>query len=95
MRCEVAYAGPDGAFLETVELPDGANVAAAIAASGFAQRHPAVVVDDDHVGVWSERRSLTAVLREGDRVEIYRPLVADPKQARRMRAERAPLKRGR
>ncbi len=95
MRCEIAYVGPDVAFLETVTLPEGADLAAAITASGFAARHPDVVVDDEHVGVWSKRCALSTRLRDGDRVEIYRELVADPKHARRMRAERAPLRRGR
>lgn len=95
MRCEVAYAGPEGQFLDAVDLPEGADIAAAIAASGIARRVAGLRVDDEHVGVWSERRTLASVLRDGDRVEIYRDLAADPMQARRRRAERQPLPRAR
>jgi putative ubiquitin-RnfH superfamily antitoxin RatB of RatAB toxin-antitoxin module len=87
-RAEVCYAGPEGQFLLPVELPDGATLADAIDASGIRSRVPGLVVDDRHVGVFSRPRPLLTPLAEGDRVEIYRPLKIDPREARRERAAR-------
>ncbi|MFN7552292.1 MAG: RnfH family protein [Pseudomonadota bacterium] len=85
-RAEVCYAGPEGQFLLQVELPAGATLRDAIDASGILARVPALVVDDRHVGVFSKPRSLSSPVAEGDRVEIYRPLKTDPREARRARA---------
>ena len=87
MQVEVVFALPDAQRCITLDLPEGATVADAISASGF----DAAGVDDEHVGVWNRRVTLATTLREADRVELYRPLVADPKQARRVRAERNPV----
>ena len=87
MRVEVVLALPASQHCVALDLPDGATVADAIAASGL----DASAIDDDHVGIWNRRVTLATVLREADRVELYRPLVADPKQARRVRAERNPV----
>ena len=64
----------------------GANLADAIAASGIEKTFPELEVDPDRVGVWGRKAPLTQELRHGDRVEIYRPLIADPKEVRRARA---------
>ena len=90
MRIEVVHALPDVQHLVQLELAGETTVAAAIAASGFVERFM-LVVDDDHVGIWNRRVTLATVLREGDRVEIYRDLIADPKQARRQRAIANPV----
>lgn len=87
MRVEVVFALPATQQCIVVDLPDGATVADAIAAAGL----DAHGVDDEHVGIWNRRVTRATVLREADRVELYRPLVADPKQARRARAERNPV----
>jgi putative ubiquitin-RnfH superfamily antitoxin RatB of RatAB toxin-antitoxin module len=86
LRAEVCYAGPEGQFVLPVELPEGATLADAIAASGLAARVPGLLIDDRHVGVFSKTRSLDTVLQAGDRVEVYRPLRVDPRAARRERA---------
>ncbi len=86
IRVEVAYAGPEGQWVIPVELPVGARLADAIEASGIRRHIPTVVINDDNVGVFSRPRRLDDVLTEGNRVEIYRPLLADPKQQRRARA---------
>jgi putative ubiquitin-RnfH superfamily antitoxin RatB of RatAB toxin-antitoxin module len=90
---EVAYAEPSRQFLRRIELDAGATVADAIDASGVAVAcaiDPAAFAS----GIWSKPAARTAVLRDGDRVELYRPLKADPKESRRRRAERAqPAKR--
>ena len=91
---EVAYAEPARQFLRRLQLPADATVADAIAASGFTHEF---LIDSATLvaGVWSKTVARDARLRDGDRVELYRPLKADPKDARRRRADRASGKRAR
>lgn len=86
MRVEVVYALPEGHDRVLVELAPGACVADALAASGIARRHPDI--DFSRLGIFGRRVGADAALAEGDRVEIYRPLALDPKDARRERASR-------
>jgi uncharacterized protein len=67
-----------------LELPAASTVRDALAASGLLERHR-LGIDTVLVGVWGRRCVLTRVLRDGDRVELYRPLTVDPKEARRLR----------
>jgi len=83
---EVAYVAPDASFLVPLSLPAGATVFDAWLASGLAQRVPGLAASDANVGIFSRRCTLATVLRHGDRVEIYRPLLVDPKDTRRQRA---------
>lgn len=92
MFVEVIYCpGPGRADRCTVELAPGATVGQALQASGLLERHPEIDRLDPDLGVWGRRRAAGDVLREGDRVEVYRPLAMDPKQARhqRQRSQRA------
>ncbi|MEO5624218.1 MAG: RnfH family protein [Dokdonella sp.] len=89
---EVAYAEPGRQFLRLIQLPAGARVADAIAASGVAA-HCAIDVDTLVAGVWSKVVQRDTQLRDGDRVELYRVLKVDPKDSRRRRAERVSGKR--
>lgn len=86
MRVEVVYAVREAADAVTVELPAGATVRDALAASGIAERHPGISLDT--LGVFGRRVSADARLADGDRVEIYRPLEMDPKERRRERARK-------
>jgi len=94
LRVSVAIAGPRRQHVVELELPEGSRLRDALEApevralAGEPGPHA-------HVGVWSRRRPLDAPLREGDRVEIYRPLVADPKAQRRARARLTPSTRSR
>lgn len=83
---EVVYATPQRQLLRRVDVPAGASVAAAIAASGLVDE---CGLDEEaiDVGIWSRRVSMDTRVQAGDRIEIYRPLQIDPKQARRQRAE--------
>ena len=83
---EVAYADPQRQILRKVELPSGATAADAIAVSKLAEEVSGI--DTMKLGIFSKPVSAQTVLRDGDRVEIYRPLKADPKESRRRRAER-------
>ncbi len=88
MRVEVAYALPDRQWVIAVELPEGATVAEAIERSGIRGQVPDIEVRDHLVGVFYQPCALDRVLRAGERVEIYRPLLIDPKETRRRRAAR-------
>ncbi len=81
---EVVHAAPGVATVRQVALEPGAMVADAIAAAGMEK-----LLTGAGAGVWGRRVEMDFVLRDGDRVEIYRPLTADPKEARRRRVGRA------
>jgi len=83
---QVCHALPDSAFLRTVELPAGATVEQAIRASGLLEVHAQIDLAINQVGIYGKKKKLDTVLRAHDRVEVYRPLQADPKDARRRRA---------
>lgn len=87
-RVEVMYATPAVQRGYAVDLPEGGTVRDAIERSGVLRECPQIDLDRDRVGVHGRLAALEDVLREGDRVEILRPLVADPKAARRRRAQR-------
>ena len=86
IRVEVAYALPEQQALLAVVVPAGSTARQAIDASGIRERFPGLVIDPEGVGVFGRKVALEHVLRDGDRVEIYRPLQADPKEVRRRRA---------
>lgn len=92
LRVEVAYCPQPGvADVVALQVPAGALVSDALGASGMLERH-GLRAQDLRVGVWCKLRDLATVLRDRDRVEIYRPLTVDPKEARRMRYKRAKSK---
>lgn len=86
MRIEVAYAKPELQVILSLETAEGATAEAAIFQSGMLQRFPEIDLAVNKIGVFGKTCKLDQPLREGDRVEIYRPLIADPKEARRARA---------
>jgi len=85
---QVVYADAVRQEVRSLRLPTGSTVIDAVTASGFADELPAGTVDAARLGVFSRRVSPCDVLREGDRVEIYRPLVLNPMEARRRRARK-------
>lgn len=89
---EVAYATPDRQVIVRVEVAAGCTAAQAIEKSGIREQFPDMKVEPNAVGIFSRKVSLDQELKGGDRVEIYRPLIADPKEARRARAN-VPRKR--
>ena len=88
LHIEVVYARPDRQAVKSVRLPPGSRVAAAITASGLLTDFPEIDLGVNRIGVYAEPVELDTMLEDGDRVEIYRPLLADPKEARRRRAAR-------
>ncbi len=87
MRIEVVYALPQQQERVLLDLAPGSTVLDAIQASGLLQRLPQIELS--RAGVWGRPVSPDTLLRELDRVEIYRPLIADPKVVRRQRAAKA------
>jgi putative ubiquitin-RnfH superfamily antitoxin RatB of RatAB toxin-antitoxin module len=79
MKVAVVYATPRRQFWMTVELPDGATVSDAIARSTVLKQFPDVDLGRQKVGLFGKVTTLDAVLSDGDRIEIYRPLTVDPK----------------
>ncbi len=89
IRVEVVYAPARGAaFGVMLTLPADARVAEAVRASGLVQAHPETACLAGRVGIHARLVTLDAALADGDRVEVYRPLVQDPREARRRRARR-------
>ena len=86
LRVSVALALPDRQEVTELELAEGATIADAVAASGIAERHPDIDVARLATGIWSRPRPADTPVRQGDRVELYRPLKADAKAQRRARA---------
>ncbi|MEO1888924.1 MAG: RnfH family protein [Cycloclasticus sp.] len=86
-QVEVAYATPEKQLILVVPFKSELTVEQAIVQSGILQRFPEIDLANNAVGVFSKPCKLDTQLREGDRVEIYRPLIADPKEVRRQRAE--------
>lgn len=86
---EVAYALPAKQYLQRVKLDEGATVEEAIRASGLLELRSDIDLSKNKVGIYSRPIKLADVVSDGDRVEIYRPLIADPKELRRQRAEKA------
>ena len=87
-RVEVAYATPLRQEVIELTVRSGASVEQVIRESGLLERFPEIDLARSRVGIFGEIASLRDPVRDGDRVEIYRPLLADPKEARRRRAER-------
>jgi hypothetical protein len=88
LSIEVCYASPEGQTLIAVELPEGATLQQALDASGILQRYPRIDLSTQKVGVFGKLKPLDAVLADHDRVEIYRPLLVDPKLSRQRRVEK-------
>jgi putative ubiquitin-RnfH superfamily antitoxin RatB of RatAB toxin-antitoxin module len=87
INIEVVYALPDEQILLKRTLPAGSTVADAIQASGVLTRHPEIDLAANKLGIFGKLTKADAVVRDRDRIEIYRPLIADPKEVRRQRAE--------
>ena len=95
INVEVAYALPEKQIIRAVNVDAGTTIGAAIVQSGIMMDFPDLELEDAKVGVFGKAAAMTTVLSDGDRVEIYRPLIADPKEVRRKRAaEGKKMKKG-
>ncbi len=90
---EVAYALPNKQLIKTLEVPVGTTAHQAVKLSAIAEAFDEAIPEDSPLGIFGKAVANEYVLREGDRVEIYRPLIADPKEVRKERAARARIAR--
>lgn len=83
MNIGVCYAEADRQLWMRMEIPDGSSVKEAIERSGILKRFPEIDLEIQKVGIYGKLVKLDAPIKEGDRIEIYRPIIADPKTVRR------------
>jgi uncharacterized protein len=88
IRVSVCYARPDLEILCELTIPEGSTLQRAILLSGLLQKAPEIDLSTARVGIYGKHKTLETILRNRDRVEIYRSLIADPKESRRKRAEK-------
>ncbi|MRJ23808.1 RnfH family protein [Pseudomonas haemolytica] len=95
VEIEVVYAAVDRQALLAVTMPVGTSLRAAVLASGIALQFPELVLADCPLGIFGKvvADADVRVVQPGDRIEIYRPLLADPKEVRRLRAAKAAMAR--
>jgi putative ubiquitin-RnfH superfamily antitoxin RatB of RatAB toxin-antitoxin module len=84
---EVVFAKPGEQFMEQLHIPADTTIEMAIRQSGVLDRFPEIDLAQNKVGVFGKAAALKSTLNDGDRIEIYRPLIADPKEARKKRAD--------
>ena len=94
IKVEVAYATKTVQRIIAVEIEAGSTIQMAIDRSGIMHLFPEINLAKQKIGVFSKSQHLHDLVNEGDRIEIYRPLSIDPKEARRLKAARSKLKRG-
>lgn len=86
IKVEVAYASLDRQCILILEVKAGSTIETAILASGILTLFPEIDLTKQKLGVFSKPRQLLDIVNDGDRIEIYRPLIIDPKEARRAKA---------
>ncbi len=88
VRVEIVYGSKTGDVrVIKQELKNNASIKQAIEQSGILAMYPEIDLDRNKVGIFSKKKELQDVVQDGDRIEIYRPLLVDPKEARRRRAK--------
>ncbi|HEY5716158.1 MAG TPA: RnfH family protein [Psychromonas sp.] len=83
---EVVYGRPDKQVLLSLSVPVGSTLEECINLSGITTYFPEIIPSEAVVGIFSHPEKLSAQVKAGDRIEIYRPLIADPKEMRKLRA---------
>ena len=83
---EIAYALPEEQVIISIKVPTIFNVQQAIEKSGIQKKFPSIDLSKNKVGIFGKKTTLDHILNDRDRIEIYRPLILDPKEMRRKRA---------
>ncbi len=95
IKIEVAYALPESQKIVEVEVAEGTLAIDAAKASGIEKFYPEVDIDAAKMGIFGKAiKPKTHIMQEGERIEIYRPLISDPKASRKARADKAKAKKG-
>ncbi|WP_447838386.1 RnfH family protein [Aeromonas salmonicida] len=89
LNIEVVYALPERQTVLHIRVAPETSVLAAIEQSGIVTKHPEIDLSVNKFGIYSRPVKGSELLQDGDRIEIYRPLIADPKEMRKKRAEKA------
>lgn len=89
IKVEVVFALPETATSLSVDVAEGSTAEQVVLQSGIVDKCPEINLSNLSLGIWNRTVKNHQVVKEGDRIEIYRPLIADPKAARRQRAEKA------
>ena len=87
INIEVAYALPEEQLILAVNVDSGTDAETAIKLSGILEKFPEIDIKNSKIGIFGKVVKIDTQLNDGDRIEIYRPLIADPKEIRRQRAE--------
>ena len=93
IQVEIAYALPDQQYLVSETYPKGTTLGTLVEESPFLKAHPEIKVDPKHIGIWYKLAPLSQELKDGDRVQIYRDLLIDPRDRRRKKATEERLQR--
>ena len=88
IQVEVCYALPEKQTLLSLEVEPSLTIESIIKQSGILELHPEINLAENKVGIFSKLAKLNDTLHDGDRIEIYRPLIADPKEVRKQRAQK-------
>jgi len=86
---EVVYGLPHKQVLLSLTVPKGTNMLDSIKLSGIVNHFPEIIPEQAVIGIFSKSCKLDDIIHQSDRIEIYRPLTADPKEMRKLRAEKA------
>ncbi|MDP1613555.1 MAG: RnfH family protein [Sulfuritalea sp.] len=86
IHVEVVYARPERQEIASLTMPTGSTAGQAIEASGLLAKYPEIDLTKNKLGIYAKLAKVDTALRDRDRVEIYRPLIADPKEVRKQRA---------
>jgi putative ubiquitin-RnfH superfamily antitoxin RatB of RatAB toxin-antitoxin module len=89
IEIEVVYGLPHKQVLLSLKVPKGTSMLNCIKLSGIVKHFPEIIPEEAVIGIFSKLCKLEDVIHQGDRIEIYRPLTADPKEMRKLRAEKA------
>ncbi len=90
---EIAFALPEEQILISLDVEQGTTVEQAVKLSGVLEKFPVIDLSKNKLGIFGKATKADQILRDKDRVEIYRPLIADPKESRRKRAEKKEAKK--
>ena len=86
IEIEVVYGLPNKQVLLSLSVPVGSTILESIHASKIVSHFPEIIPNEAKVGIFSRPEKLESIVKKGDRIEIYRPLIADPKEMRKLRA---------
>ena len=85
---EIAYAGYENQMIISLEIAEGSTIKTAIELSGILTLFPEIDLEKQKIGIFSKPKKLLDKVNEGERIEIYRPLIIEPKEARRLKARK-------